>query len=175
MNPRRSLGFTLIELLVSITIMLILVAIVFQGSRSLIDRGRSAVCVGNLKGLGVALQLYLGEHQQQMPPIVAARPSTDDTNQAIDTVLTPYVQNPKTFACPSDRSLAKTTGTSYYWNSAMSGQNLGTLNFLAFVQDSTRIPLLCDKEGWHVTSQTKVNFLYADGHVTREFNLFTSP
>jgi len=172
---RRSPGFTLVEVLVSVSIILILAGLIFAGSQRWIEQSRAAACTGNLRSLGICLQSYLTDHNQQMPAIAAGRASRNEEIATIDTVLADYAGNPKTFACPSDRKLAEESGTSYYWNSAMSSQNLLTLNFLAFVQDASRIPLLCDKEGWHVHSEHKVNFLYADGRVARELNLFTAP
>lgn len=174
MRPRR-FGFTLVELLVTMGILAILATLVLLGSNRWIERGRSVACVGNLRSQGIALQGYLRDHQQQMPTMLTGRSSKDDEGATLDTVLAEYVDSPKVFVCPSDRSLAAHTGTSYFWNNAMNGQNLLALNFLNLVQDATRIPLIFDKEGWHRYSDNKVNFLYADGHVAQELSLFTSP
>jgi len=171
----RPVGFTLVELIVSMGIMAILATLILFASNRWIDRGRSVACISNLRNLGVALQSYLGDHQQKMPAIAAGRASKDEDVPVIDTVLLEYAGSAKAFACPADRALAARTGTSYYWNSAMSSQNLLTLNFLNFVQDATKIPLLCDKEGWHVNTEHNVNFLYADGHVAQELSIFTTP
>ena len=70
-------------------------------------------------------------------------------------------------------SPAATTGTSYYWNVALNGQALGSLNFLNFIEDHSRIPILSDKEGFHPYTDNKVNILYADGHATKELKFFT--
>lgn len=172
---KRRAGFTLLELLVSMGIIAILATLILFASNRWIDRSRSVACIGNLRNLGVALQGYLGDHQQRMPAIAAGRASRDEEIPVIDTVLAEYAGSAKVFACPADRSLAVRSGTSYFWNSAMSSQNLLTLNFLNFVQDATKIPLLCDKEGWHVNTDHRVNFLYADGHVAQELSLFTTP
>ena len=65
-------------------------------------------------------------------------------------------------------NIAELTGTSYFWNSAINGQHLGGLNFLELSQDTSHIPLIGDKEGFHPYLPNKVNILYADGHATKE-------
>lgn len=168
-----SRGFTLLELLVTISIVLILAALAIPAYAAISARGHSTKCLSNLRQLGVALTSYLGDHDQQMPTLLAGRRSTDDEGPVLDEMLSPYTNNPSVFHCPADASLWKSSGTSYYWNVALNGQRATSLNFLNLVDDMSRIPVLSDKEGWHRYRDDKVNFLYADGHATKELQLFT--
>ncbi len=69
--------------------------------------------------------------------------------------------------------MAVKTGTSYCWNVALNGQSALNLNFLQLVTDTTHIPILSDKEGFHPYLNDKVNILYADGHATKDVKFFT--
>jgi prepilin-type processing-associated H-X9-DG protein len=110
-----------------------------------------------------------------MPPLAAGRKSRSEALPVIDTTLAPYIADPRVFACPADRVLASETGTSYYWNSVLSGQSAANLNFLSLATDLSKIPVLVDKEGWHRHSEEKVNHLFADGHAANQLRLFTDP
>lgn len=165
-------GFTLIELLVSIGVLALLAAIAIPSLGIARARADAAQCLGNLRSLGVALNVYLGENHMTMPPLAAARADKIEDVAVIDNTLDRYLDSPRVFTCPAGRKIAETTGTSYFWNSALSGQSLTSLNFFGFITDLSKIPLLVDKEGWHKNTEDKVNHLFADGHATKELRLF---
>jgi len=168
-------AFTLIELLVVIFIVSVLIGLAFPVYSHLAEKGRETNCLSNLRQIGIGLNLYLGEHNQTFPKLAAARTSTTQDVAAIDNTLNVYITNPSVFLCPSDfQGVGKATGTSYYWNSALNGQDLGSLNFLGIANPSS-IPILGDKDGFHPYLATKVNILYGDGHVTKDLTFFTSP
>jgi prepilin-type N-terminal cleavage/methylation domain-containing protein/prepilin-type processing-associated H-X9-DG protein len=166
-------GFTLLEILVTVAIIGLLAAIAVPSFTAISARGESTKCLSNLRQLGIALNLYLGDHDQQMPTMLAGRRSTDEEVPVLDEVLGSYITEASVFRCPADPSVWKASGTSYYWNVALNGQRATSLNFLNLVDDRSRIPVLSDKEGWHRYREDKVNFLYADGHATKELQLFT--
>jgi len=168
-------GFTLIEILVVIVIIAVLSAIAVPAIRSGLARAESAKCLGNLRGLGAGLNGWLADNSMIMPPLAAGRKSRSEDVPVIDTVLAPYLSDPRVLACPADRVLAAASGTSYYWNSVLSGQSAANLNFLALATDLSKIPVIVDKEGWHVHSEDKVNHLFADGHAANQLRLFTDP
>lgn len=165
----RRPGFTLVELLVTISIIAALVAIAMPAGDRVLHKARAAHCIGNLRSLGVALQGYLGDHNNVMPTLMTARESKDSDEAAIDNTLNEYTEDAKVFCCKADaRRLYETTGTSYLWNNLLNGQHTASLNFMGFIKDGTRIPVISDKESFHKYRDVQVNILYADGHVAKD-------
>lgn len=168
-------AFTVFEILIALAILGVLAAVVIPSLRMVQARAGSAKCLNQLRQLGTALNLYLGDHQMIMPTLKAARGSKEEDVAVIDNTLHTYVSDQRVFACPSDRKQADSTGTSYFWNSLLNGQPASSLNFSLLnlqVSDLSRIPILLDKEGWHHFTPDKVNHLFADGHVTNQLRLF---
>ena len=168
-------AFTVIELLVVTVIIAILAGLAVPAYTYVLQVGRATACVSNLRQIGTALNVYLADHNATMPTLQAARSSTSQNVPVIDNTLKAYANDLRVFACPADTTgIAAATGTSYYWNSALNGQVLANLSFLA-ISAPSRIPILSDKEGFHPYLANKVNLLYADGHATKDLNFFTSP
>lgn len=65
---RRHKGFTLIELLVVIAIIGILAAMVFPVFARARESARKAVCLSNVKNIALAIQMYLADNNDVMPP-----------------------------------------------------------------------------------------------------------
>lgn len=63
----RQAGFTLIELLVVIAIIAILAAILFPVFARAKEAAKKTTCTSNLKQLGTAWMLYLGDYDDRMP------------------------------------------------------------------------------------------------------------
>lgn len=165
-------GFGLVELVIVVAVIAGLAALAIPAYRSAVARAESAKCLGNLRQLGAALNLYLAEHDMMMPELKSARSDRSEEVAVIDNTLDAYAGSATIFACPADQSLATRSGTSYYWNSALSGQAVASLNLFAIINTPGLIPVLVDKEGWHRFTDQKVNHLFADGHATRELRLF---
>jgi len=168
-------AFTLAELLVVMAVIAVLAGIAYPVTSRVIGYSRAASCLGNLRNIGAALNLYLGEHSEIMPNLQAARASTADNVPVIDNTLNAYLPDKQAFACPADnQGIAAATGTSYYWNSALNGQSAAHLQFFLANGQNAEIPVLSDKQGFHPYAANKVNLLYADGHASQDLTFATS-
>lgn len=162
-------GFTLMELLIVTVIIAGLATILVPAGDRVLHRSRAAACMGHLRSLGSALNLYLADHNNTMPELVISREQLGDEPPAIDNTLLPYAEDPGIFRCPADsKKIWEKTGTSYIWNNLLNGQNAGNLDFFGFVKGGNRIPVMSDKENFHKYRDVEVNILYADGHVAKE-------
>lgn len=164
-------AFTLVELLVTIAVIGLLTGIVVPAYEHTVQSGRATACVSNMRQLGAALNLYLGEHNMTLPTLKAGRASKSEDGPVIDDTLNAYTGDMRVFRCPGDNAkLYENTGTSYYWDVAVNGQSIANLQFLTIASDPTHIPILADKEAFHPYEKDKVNILYADGHATRDLS-----
>jgi len=64
---RKTKGFTLIELLVVIAIIAILAAILFPIYAKAKESARKATCVSNMKQIGNAFRMYIGDYEDTFP------------------------------------------------------------------------------------------------------------
>ena len=167
-------AFTLIELLVVIAVIAVLASLIVGAVNRGTQSARATACTSNLRQLGVALSGYLTENNNQMPTLKAGRASLADDVAVIDNTLDKYIAGKAVFACPADRRFAAATGTSYIWNNALNGQSLASLNFLKVIDQTGRIPVLGDKEGFHPYIENRVNILYADGHASKDLSFVTA-
>jgi prepilin-type N-terminal cleavage/methylation domain-containing protein/prepilin-type processing-associated H-X9-DG protein len=165
----RRTGFTVVELVVVVTILAVLAGIAVPVYQQVTARGRASHCMNNLRQIGMALNMYLGENNLQMPVMVAARESKDDEEPALDTELAEYVSGVEVFRCVGDRGgIWRETGTSYFWNSLLNGQQSGQLEMLGRKTGAAGTPVISDKESFHKRVGDEVNILYADGRVEEE-------
>ena len=109
-------GFTLIELLVVITIIAILAAILFPVFARAKAAAKQTVCISNLKQIGTAMTLYMGDNDDIFPYAVDASDKFDPTIWAsqpafaaqipnmleMPDALMPYTKSKDIFHCPMD-------------------------------------------------------------------------
>ncbi len=131
MTVRRRKGFTLIELLVVIAIIGILAAMVFPVFARARESARRAVCLSNIKNIGLAIQMYLADYDDTGPPnehrpevlayfntgpggmgamedCDAARGIPYRANPFLrwPVILDPYIRNRDVWRCPSARLIS---------------------------------------------------------------------
>ena len=168
-------AFTLIELLVVISIIAILVAIVMPALASAKEAARRIKCMTQLKGFGVALQLYMDTNEEQLPYVLPFYnddfPTATNDPQLLD-VLEAYMDVPPPYRdesgvlkvyppylCPSDfdEDAGRATGFSYeYWAGglmllreifAADPDPPGTVK--RFYEANPRFPVLANAMPWH--------------------------
>ena len=173
-NPFASWGFTLLELLVVMAIIGGLIALVFPFFRQALGAARTTLCAANLRQIGMETRQYTLDHNGLMPVLYNRADKTDKV-PALDTHLMPDGADPRIMRCPADhRGLYENTGTSYFWNFTVNGQSVDTLFSIIGGKEALRIPLVFDKEPFHMDIPDKVVILYADGHVARELKFSLS-
>ncbi len=131
LSPKHERAFTLVELLVVIAIIGILASLVLPALGRVKSRGQSTYCLNNLRQMGLATQLYVGDHDDALPfnmgsegirktvasgellnwanNVMTWELDQDNTNetQLASGGLGPFVAgNVSVFRCPADRALS---------------------------------------------------------------------
>ncbi|RYG35837.1 prepilin-type N-terminal cleavage/methylation domain-containing protein [bacterium] len=121
-------AFTLIELLVVIAIIAILAAILFPVFAQAKTAAKAASCMSNERNLGLAVQMYLGDHEDRFP--LTAYVDAEGNTVLWHDMIDPYVKNKQVWLCPGcDLATQDANGaiTSHF------GYNVGYLT--DFMQD----------------------------------------
>jgi len=129
----RKKGFTLIELLVVIAIIGILAAMVFPVFARARESARKAVCLSNVKNIALAIQMYMADNNDTLPPdehrqevidyFVTGPGGTEEPPDPSDAwcarqsnpylrwavVLDEYVKNRDVWRCPSAKMVQGAT------------------------------------------------------------------
>lgn len=117
MEKRR--GFTLIELLVVIAIIAVLMAILIPVMRKAKETAKETICRSNLKNVGLAVLMYLGDYDRKLPNTLSSngflwyesdgrtyrKPGSSGTYWGI--YYKDYLKKTKIFGCPSLQRVAR--------------------------------------------------------------------
>ena len=60
-------AFTLIELLVVIAIIVVLASLTYAGAGAMIGKGHATKCLSNMRQIGAAMQMFVGDHDGKLP------------------------------------------------------------------------------------------------------------
>ncbi len=174
----RKSAFTFIELMVVLAVITLLTALLLPALSRTREIARSTACLSNLHQVGIALQLYVQDNQNLLPIMYDQPMNAVTTNgPPINVVLLPFA-NSNAFRCPSDNlMLFELTGSSYAWNNLLNGQDADHLQILTNSYPPTQIPVVYDKQKFHITRGDKraINYLYADGHIKNLMELQSTP
>lgn len=190
-QPRRSgrvlrarRGFTLIELLVVVSIIAILIGILLPTLQAARARTIKVTCSANLRQIGLAVQMYK-DHFKDVYPVARYMPPpfvSSDTDPPLPQTLEAYLiaadgSNPRTvYDCPGDNDVFRLCGSSYMYQSELSGQTLDQFfPVRLFHISASEVVVSRDFDGgtFDVTDGQIVvgpfhgvrNLLFADGHV----------
>jgi prepilin-type processing-associated H-X9-DG protein len=184
MRRGRLAGITLVEVLVVVSVIAILGAIIFPVLSRAKERGRFLVCVGNLRQIGIAFQMYTGDwgkypwacNGQFAEPWVKPQCYYHYPHrQWLGAVLEPYLpdENSEVWRCPSDLDdpwpvLAgtgpfwKQFGSSYIWPGFDTAH---TMNrdpacvlagvSVAAVRAPSKLSLMTERRPWHLSRVTR--------------------
>jgi prepilin-type N-terminal cleavage/methylation domain-containing protein/prepilin-type processing-associated H-X9-DG protein len=118
---RTRRAFTLIELLVVIAIIAILAAILFPVFAQAREKARAISCASNLRQLGIAVNMYVQDYDQQFPFggwMPDAGNGSGDGSWEWQNTIYPYVKNKQLYRCPdtADSDENPNDPTEWLWN-----------------------------------------------------------
>ena len=104
MNRLRSCrrAFTVLELLVVIAIISILAILILPAISRALDHAKRTHCASNLRQVGIAVKMYLNDHDQKFPPVLNTQ--WDQFGRIAETYYFPYCNGEASiFQCPATR------------------------------------------------------------------------
>ena len=191
---KKNKNFTLIELLVVIAIIAILAAMLLPALAKAREKARQISCTLNLKQLGLATAMYTNDNDDMIHGLYGAAYWVQDTpiipeepnfkkeadgkwHQCWSTAIYPYVQNVKTYICPSN--LVRLGGHNYGEPGSNGSIDIfGDCRSLGTIKRPGECMLISEKRdgggpsyilqnGYYVMAKPhgeEANLVYVDGH-----------
>jgi prepilin-type N-terminal cleavage/methylation domain-containing protein/prepilin-type processing-associated H-X9-DG protein len=180
------LNFTLIELLVVISIIAILAGLLLPALSKAREKGKSSMCMSNLKQISIGFQFYLQDYEGWYPPLFegTTKPNWWNYNWQfkIEKCISKKATPSSIFDCPTRPSFS---GSPSYWQSDYSqnyflGYKIPILR-VTMVKVPSHLVLVCDSDGdnsfdgWArditylpgMLHNNGANFVFSDGHASR--------
>jgi prepilin-type N-terminal cleavage/methylation domain-containing protein len=176
LTPSRA-AFSLVELLAVTAIIALLAALLVPAADSVFAKAESTACAGNLRQIGAALNLYLGDHANTYPhiepdPAQPIYPPETGAKSLLET-FRPYGVTEQLLRCRADAkrpdaNFFQKRGSSYEWKPLLDGELAANplLYFHGggFSVSPARVRVLIDTLPVHAGRQ---NALYGDGRVVQ--------
>lgn len=163
-------GFTLVELLTVIAVIALLAGLLLPALGAARDRSKAARCLGQVRQIGVAIQSYVAGPYDHLP--MCARLGPQLGFSSLPQALEAHLDSSRVFQCPADQgkqAYYPEFGTSYEWNTFLSGHQVDRATWSILGLEITSSPLLGDADGFHPRQSR--NYLYIDGHVSPSLDL----
>jgi prepilin-type N-terminal cleavage/methylation domain-containing protein len=129
-NPKSEIGFTLIELLVVIAIIGILAAILLPTLTRAREMANRARCIGNLKDIGLAINLYADSNDGYYPYDAA---NWNDPRDSLVKLYPEYEPDFSIFICPSSYLKPAKTETQFVTPDPACATNTITCGHLTYL------------------------------------------
>src|SRR5262249_49244307 len=122
---RARSGFTLVELLVVVAVIGVLAALLLPTLAQARESARRTACASNLRQIGMALRVYVDDHDGLYPVLPLTTPPEDENDADEggpvtdwEEVVQPYLRSERILRCPSDPSPVEFFDISYSLNAA---------------------------------------------------------
>ena len=157
--------FTLIELLVVIAVILILAGATLAALGAARNKARLTHCLSNIRQIGQAVHMYANENQDLLPPCARLGPDLTYHLPSLRQALLPHLDDERIYHCPADAGdvcLFADVGTSYEWNTFLSGRTIDRTT-LTIAGLKLAPPMVADGESFH--GPRGRNYVFPDGRV----------